>query len=180
MRITNKVRLLLLVGVVMLLPLSVLASSPNGDIVEPPPSPQPVSEELLRVQLEAGEQALTEYLASRQITLDRDSSDYQVFLVEILNDIHPELWKHEQQEAIISYAIHFLGLQPDVETREVDLQNTAIDVLEALDSSTVTSSYNRTNAVRYANDWVQSGGKKRNSAYPDFSDHGGDCTNFIS
>ena len=36
--------------------------------------------------------------------------------------------------------------------------------------------YHRTNAVNYARTWARS----RNPAYYDFSDLGGDCTNFIS
>jgi len=38
--------------------------------------------------------------------------------------------------------------------------------------------YNYSNAVNYANQWVTSGGQKRNSSYPNFTDN--DCTNFTS
>lgn len=40
-----------------------------------------------------------------------------------------------------------------------------------------TYAYNESNAIRYANEY---NGKKRNSAFRDFSANGGDCANFVS
>ncbi|MFV9505622.1 MAG: amidase domain-containing protein [Oscillochloridaceae bacterium umkhey_bin13] len=159
-------------------------------------TPQGIDEDLFI----KGQQAITSYLASnQQFTTNGDilvegSREYEGFLFDVLNDHHPILTASSNQNEVVYYAVTFLGLVSDHTTPDAIINptwqvnlplitrdntpnpnNGATSVEEPVALSTIT--YNRTNAVNYANTWVTSGGRRRNSQYPDFSS---DCTNFTS
>lgn len=199
MRTNNLFKLFAVVLVLsMALPISSLANNLSQETIDPTQTPiPPPEEEIDMIQLADGEKAINDYLTLNNIVLDKNSpeEEYEAFLYEVLNDTYLDLWTDENQDVITYYAVNQLGLLPDTETMEVDLEklstifipiiigdhdkedNSASNLDEDFPSD-VTARYNRSKAIAYANKWARSGGKKRNSAYPSFKK--GDCTNFVS
>lgn len=152
--------------------------------------------------LAAGEQAVREYLARNSSTAALASSDptdeqYRQFLSDVLNDNYPDIWTDENHAAIVAYTVEQLGLAADFETPYAQWTTfipvvangtTPIVSTEAMVASegvalqsTSRVRYDRNAAVRYAYEYANRyGGRNRNRAYPDFSNIGGDCTNFVS
>jgi hypothetical protein len=90
-----------------------------------PPAPRISIDGFDPKQLVEGQKAIDDFLADKGMKLAKESSSYQVFLREVLNDVYPELWLSGKQEAITAYAVSQLGLKPDTETQEADWQTPA-------------------------------------------------------
>lgn len=156
------------------------------------------------ILLAEGKAAIEKYLATNNIALAQNTEAYNSFLFEVLNDHHPALFTAGKTESVTTYIIHTLGLLEDRETISespfvayipfvVGSGNNHALPMNATENShssaTLSSSptlalwqtYNTNIAVNYANEWVaRTSGKKRNTSYPEFSNSGGDCTNFTS
>ncbi|WP_322493539.1 amidase domain-containing protein [Chloroflexus sp.] len=122
---------------------------------------------------------------------------YRQFLSDILNDNYPDIWTDENHVAIVAYAVEQLGLAADFETPYAQWTTFIPIVANGISpivspEATVASGgvalqstsrvrYDRSAAVRYAYEYTNRyGGWNRNWAYLDFSNSGGDCTNFVS
>lgn len=111
------------------------------------------------------------------------SPAYKLFLFDVLNDNHPELFTRGKANAVTYYAVRTLGLKPDTQTHMVSLSGAkpSASSRDTSVSPTLWVGYNSSAAVSYALTWAYSPsetGRKRNSAYPNFSAN--DCTNFTS
>lgn len=123
------------------------------------------------------EQIIAQYLQQKGLNLKPDTPEYSVFLKDILWGVYPELNNHPNGNIIRNYAANYLNRN----AVSLRVQSKATTPATEQGADTVTPllvGYNRTAAVNYAYAWSQNGGKKRNPAYPDFTEN--DCTNFVS
>lgn len=118
------------------------------------------------------EKAISQYIEAKNLKLEVDSSEYGIFIKDILWGLHPELSQGPNGDSVLRYAADY------VNRGSVEFASKGLTLSEEENVQPEFSGYNRQAVVNYAYAWTQNGGRRRNSGFPDFTDN--DCTNFVS